>query len=81
MIFEGLLVILLVSGPLLGIALAVGLTISILQATTQVNEMTLAYIPKIVAIFVGLITLGGYIIDKLVVFTTGIFGDFTRYVQ
>lgn len=79
--FESLKVVLLVSSPVLAVALVVGLATSIFQATTQINEMTLAYIPKIVAIYVTLILAAGFIIDRLVTFTSGIFGDFSRYVQ
>lgn len=73
--------VLVVSAPVLAISLIVGLTISILQATTQINEQTLAYIPKIVAIYVTLIVFAGFIMDKLMTFTTGIFGDFSRFIQ
>lgn len=79
--FETLKLVLIVSGPMLVVALTVGLTISILQATTQINEMTLAYIPKIIAIYVTLIVFAGFIIDRLTGFATGVFSDFTRYTQ
>lgn len=67
------------SGPVLLVALVVGLIISVIQATTQINEMTLAYIPKIVAIYGTLIFLSGFILDRLMDFCTGIFSDFTRF--
>jgi len=79
--FETLQTVLLVSAPVLIVALIVGLTISILQATTQINEMTLAYIPKIVAIYVTLIAFGGFIIDRLMGFTTRFFSDFERFTH
>jgi len=79
--FDTLSLILLVSGPALVVALIVGLCVSILQATTQINEQTLAYIPKIVAIYATLIVAGSFIIDRLTTFTTGIFSDFTRYIR
>lgn len=79
--FETLKLVLLVSSPVLAVALMVGLVMSIFQATTQINEMTLAYIPKIVAIYATLVVAAGFIIDRLMTFTTGIFSDFTRYVQ
>ena len=78
--FDTLLLVLTVSGPILGVALVVGLTISILQATTQVNEMTLAFIPKIVAIYITLIFFAGFLLDKLMTFTEGIFSDFSRFI-
>ncbi len=73
--------ILVVSGPVLIVSLVVGLAVSVLQATTQINEMTLAYIPKIVAIYVTLILFAGFIMDRLMGFASGIFGDFSRFVQ
>ncbi|MEH7607926.1 flagellar biosynthetic protein FliQ, partial [Priestia megaterium] len=50
---KGVYTILIVSGPLLLLALVVGLIISIFQATTQIQEQTLAFVPKIVAVLVG----------------------------
>ncbi len=52
---SGVYTILVVVGPLLILALAVGLLVSIFQATTQIQEQTLAFIPKIVAVFVGIV--------------------------
>ncbi len=51
---EAILVTLLVAAPMLGMGLLVGLIVSILQAVTQINEMTLTFIPKIIAVAVGL---------------------------
>ncbi|TVQ76234.1 MAG: flagellar biosynthetic protein FliQ [Bradymonadales bacterium] len=78
--FDAIKLILTVSGPLLFTALLVGLTVSVFQATTQINEMTLAYIPKILAIYGMLILTAGFILDRLTQFTTGIFSDFSRFV-
>jgi flagellar biosynthetic protein FliQ len=52
---DGIWTLLLVSGPLMIVALVVGVAISLVQALTQIQEMTLAFVPKIVAIFVSLI--------------------------
>lgn len=54
---KGVYTILIVSGPLLLLALVVGLVISIFQATTQIQEQTLAFVPKIVAVLVGIVFL------------------------
>lgn len=51
-------ILLLVSAPMLGAALVTGLIVSIFQAATQVNEMTLSFIPKLIAVFI-VIVLGG----------------------
>ncbi|GGX49353.1 flagellar biosynthesis protein FliQ [Undibacterium squillarum] len=55
-------VMLMVSAPLLLVALAVGLIISIFQAATQINETTLSFIPKLVAIFITLIIAGPWML-------------------
>jgi len=65
--------ILLVAGPILILALAVGLLVSIFQATTQIQEQTLAFIPKIIAVLVGVVFLGPWMLSKLVEFTTDLY--------
>jgi flagellar biosynthesis protein FliQ len=57
---------LLISGPLLIAALAVGLLVSIFQAATQINEMTLSFIPKLLAILVALVIAGPWMITLMV---------------
>lgn len=66
---EALQVMLMVSGPLLIVALILGLLISILQAATQINEMTLSFIPKILGIFATLVLLGPWMVATLVDYT------------
>jgi flagellar biosynthetic protein FliQ len=56
---------LLVSAPLLLAALAVGLLVSVFQAATQINEMTLSFIPKLVAILVALVLAGPWMITTM----------------
>ena len=60
--------IILASTPVLLIALIVGLVISILQATTQVQEQTLSFVPKLLAVFVGLIVFGSFMLNSLITF-------------
>jgi len=56
---------LLVSAPMLLSALAVGLLVSVFQAATQINEMTLSFIPKLIAIFIALVVAGPWIVTLL----------------
>lgn len=70
---RGIYTVLLVAGPLLILALAVGLLVSIFQATTQIQEQTLAFIPKIVAVLIGLIFFGPWMLTTMVEFGTDIF--------
>lgn len=65
--------IMIVAGPILVIALVVGLFISILQATTQVQEQTLSFVPKIVAVIFGLIIFGNFMLNKLISLTTELY--------
>lgn len=70
---EALMVTLLISAPLLTCALVVGLIISIFQAVTQINEMTLTYVPKILAIALALLVFLPWMINKLLDFTSHMF--------
>jgi flagellar biosynthetic protein FliQ len=70
---EALFTVLLVAAPILIVALVVGLAISILQATTQLQEMTLVFVPKIVAVFAALIFFGPWIMNVLVGFMEALY--------
>ncbi len=70
---NALLVAMMLSMPILAAGLVVGLTISVLQAVTQVQEMTLSYVPKIIAVVVVLAVFGGWMLDKIVTFTVQTF--------
>lgn len=75
---QALYLILVLSSPMLIAALAVGLVISILQATTQVQEQTLSFVPKIVATFVSVVLCGTWIFNMLSAFTIRVFSDIAR---
>ena len=66
--------ILMCAAPMLLVAMIVGLLVSIFQAATQINEQTLTFVPKIVAVFVTLLIFGSWIINILTVFTIDLFG-------
>lgn len=63
----------LISAPLLGVALLVGLVIGILQAATSINEMTLSFIPKLASLAITLAVVGGWQLTTLVDYTRSIF--------
>lgn len=67
------LTIMKVSLPVLLVSLIVGLIISVLQATTQVQEQTLSFVPKIVAVMLALIIFGSFMINGLISFTTNLY--------
>lgn len=70
-----ILTMLMVAAPPLLTALAVGLVIGVFQAATQVNEMTLSFIPKIVALVIVLIAAGPWILETLVNYTERLIRD------
>lgn len=78
---RALWVTLLVSAPILGLGLAVGVAISIFQAVTQIQEMTLTFIPKIVAIFVAILVFGKWMMLVLLNFTSNLWSNLPHYVK
>lgn len=77
---QGIWTVIIICGPLLILALVVGLIVSIFQATTQIQEQTLAFIPKIVAVFLGLIFFGSFMLSHMLSYANEIFSNLTRYV-
>jgi flagellar biosynthesis protein FliQ len=73
-------VILLTSGPLLIVALVSGLVVSIFQATTQIQEQTLAFVPKIIAVLVALVFFGPWMLARVTAYATDIFDNLVRYI-
>jgi flagellar biosynthetic protein FliQ len=67
---ESIKLALLLSAPLLGVGLLVGLVIAVLQATTQVQEMTLTFVPKIVMVLLALLFASPWMLNKMTSFTT-----------
>jgi flagellar biosynthesis protein FliQ len=73
LIRTGVLQILLMAAPVLGIGMGVGLIVAIFQATTSIQDQTLSFIPKIAAILGALILFGPWMIQRIVQYTTTIF--------
>lgn len=69
---QTLLLVLYLGGPVLVVALIVGLAVSIFQAVTQIHEMTLTFIPKIVAVAVTIVILLPWMVQRMVDFTTNL---------
>jgi len=78
---EALTVALTIATPLLAIALGVGLLISIFQATTQIQEQTLSFVPKIVAILISLILFGPWMLTTLVNYTQRLFLNINNFIK
>jgi flagellar biosynthetic protein FliQ len=71
--------LLLVSGPMLGLSLVVGLLVSIMQTMTQVNEATLTFVPKILAVFLGILLFLPWMMSVLISFMTGIWTSIPQF--
>ena len=72
---------LMIAMPMLGIGLLVGIVVSVIQAATQIQEMTLTFIPKVVAIFLALLLAFPWILDKMVTFTRNLIINIPNYVR
>ncbi|MFY9348069.1 MAG: flagellar biosynthesis protein FliQ [Orrella sp.] len=67
--------IILAAGPILGVALAIGLFIGVLQAATSINEMTLSFVPKLLLVLLTMALLSGYIMTQLTDYFAFIFEE------
>ena len=70
----------MVAAPLLISVLVIGVLIGMLQAATQINEMTLSFIPKLIILFVALLIAGPWILNSLVNYTTTLFANIPGFL-
>ncbi|MBN6185816.1 flagellar biosynthesis protein FliQ [Aneurinibacillus sp. BA2021] len=77
---QAVFVVLLTSAPLVGIALIAGLLVSIFQATTSIQEATLAFVPKIVATLLALVLFGPWMLNHMLEFTSNILGNLYKFI-
>ena len=77
---EALMMVLLISAPMLGLGLLVGLAVSIFQTTTSIQEQTLAFIPKIIAVFVAILVFGPWMLRLMVEYVTNILVTLPLYI-
>lgn len=77
---QSIYTIIVISAPLLLIALAVGLLVSVFQAMTQIQEQTLAFIPKILAVFISLVLFGPWMLTTLLDYTRNLFEQLPRII-
>lgn len=73
--YQAMYVTVLLAAPILGAALLVGLVVGVLQAATQIQEMTLSFIPKLLALVVALFWAGNWMLSLLIQFTQTLFMD------
>lgn len=77
---QAVYVILQASAPMIVLALIVGLTVSVFQATTQIQEQTLAFVPKIVAVLIAALVFGPWILSVLVDYTFQLLSNLHQYI-
>ncbi len=77
---KALTVVIKVSAPMLGLSLIVGIAISIFQATTQIQEQTLTFVPKILAVMAAVALFGAWMLQTLMAFTQDILGNINHYI-
>lgn len=77
---QALWIIIKVSAPVLLVSLVVGLIISIFQTATSIQEQTLTFVPKILAVFLALMLLGHWMLNEMSGFMADLWSDFSRYI-
>jgi len=78
---NALTVTVIVTGPVLLVSLVIGSLISLLQAATQINEITLTFVPKILGSVLVFVLLGSWMGEKILTFTADIFNNLTTFIQ
>ena len=78
---EALYLIIITAAPVLLVSLIVGLIISIFQTVTSIQEQTLTFVPKIIAVFVALMIVGQWMLAKIIDFMTSLWSNFSLYVK
>lgn len=74
-------VALTLSAPVLILSLVIGIVVSLIQAATQINEPTLTFIPKLVAVCAVLLLLGSWMLQQIVAFTTNLFTSLPNLIH
>ena len=78
---EAMELTLIISLPMMGVGLAVGVALSIFQAATQIQDATLSLVPKLIAMFVALILAFPWIMDKMMTYTTNLLTNLPNYIR
>jgi flagellar biosynthetic protein FliQ len=78
---KALMTVVYVSAPMLGLSLIVGLAISIFQATTQIQEQTLTFIPKILAVLGGILLFGSWMLRVLIEYTQNLYININQFIR
>lgn len=78
---DALYTIIITATPILLISLIIGLVISIFQTVTSIQEQTMTFVPKIIGIFLGLMLLGGWMLENMVTYMEDLWSNFSLYIR
>lgn len=78
---QALYLVLKTSAPMLLVSLVIGLIVSVLQTITSIQEQTLTFVPKLIAVFLILMLFGGWILNTLREYTVELFSNFSYYIS
>ncbi len=78
---DALYTIIITATPILLISLVIGLVISIFQTVTSIQEQTMTFVPKIIGIFLGLMLLGGWMLENMVTYMENLWSNFSLYIR
>jgi len=78
---EAIYTVIITAAPVLLISLVVGLLVSIFQTVTSIQEQTLTFVPKILAIFIAIMALGQWMMNNMTSFMVRLWGDFSLYIR
>ena len=78
---DALYTIIITATPILLISLVIGLVISIFQTVTSIQAQTMTFVPKIIGIFLGLMLLGGWMLENMVTYMEDLWSNFSLYIR
>jgi len=78
---NALMMVLYIAAPLLGVSLIVGFAVSVFQATTQIHEQTLSFIPKILSVIITLAVLGIWMLNTLTEYTVNLYENILQFIR
>jgi len=73
--------VIMLSAPLLGVSLIVGLAVSVFQATTQIQEQTLSFVPKILAVMIAIAVFGSWMLRVAVEYTVNLYSHMSNFIK
>ena len=78
---EAMYIVIITCAPPLLVSMIIGLTVSIFQTVTSIQEQTLTFVPKFLAIFATIMLIGGWLLDNITGYMARLWGDFSVYIR